>query len=84
MILRPKTLLPALATLLLIGCGENTARTLGFIRDAPDEFVIIRAGGRFNASFAEDAEDVTVDQISARRGLRERSPAAAGDEAHRL
>ncbi len=38
MILRPKTLLPALATLLLIGCGENTARTLGFIRDAPDEF----------------------------------------------
>jgi hypothetical protein len=35
---RPKTLVPALATLLLVGCGENTARTLGFIRDAPDEF----------------------------------------------
>ena len=35
---RSKTLLPALATLLLVGCGENTARTLGFIRDAPDEF----------------------------------------------
>jgi hypothetical protein len=35
---RLKTLLPALALLLLVGCGENTARTLGFIRDAPDEF----------------------------------------------
>jgi len=38
MILRLKTLLPALSLLLLAGCGENTARTLGFIRDAPDEF----------------------------------------------
>ena len=35
---RSKILFPALATLLLAGCGENTARTLGFIRDAPDEF----------------------------------------------
>ena len=30
--------LPAVSLLLLVGCGENTARTLGFIRDAPDEF----------------------------------------------
>lgn len=35
---RLKTFLPALSLLLLVGCGENTARTLGFIRDAPDEF----------------------------------------------
>jgi hypothetical protein len=35
---RLKTLLPAFGLLLLVGCGENTARTLGFIRDAPDEF----------------------------------------------
>ena len=34
----PKTLMPAFALLLLAGCGENTARSLGFIRDAPDEF----------------------------------------------
>ena len=38
MILRPQTLIPAFALLLLVGCGENTARSLGFIRDAPDEF----------------------------------------------
>ncbi|MCA3376699.1 MAG: DUF3035 domain-containing protein [Roseomonas sp.] len=37
--MRPlKTFLPAVSLLLLVGCGENTARTLGFIRDAPDEF----------------------------------------------
>jgi hypothetical protein len=35
---RLTTLLPAFALLLLVGCGENTSRTLGFIRDAPDEF----------------------------------------------
>jgi hypothetical protein len=35
---RLKTFLPAFSLLLLVGCGENTARTLGFIRDAPDEF----------------------------------------------
>ncbi|MFM7301830.1 MAG: DUF3035 domain-containing protein [Alphaproteobacteria bacterium] len=35
---RLKTFLPAVSLLLLVGCGENTARTLGFIRDAPDEF----------------------------------------------
>ena len=35
---RLKTLFPAFGLLLLVGCGENTARTLGFIRDAPDEF----------------------------------------------
>ncbi|MCA3367716.1 MAG: DUF3035 domain-containing protein [Roseomonas sp.] len=38
MIPRLKTFLPALSLLLLVGCGENTARSLGFIRDAPDEF----------------------------------------------
>jgi Protein of unknown function (DUF3035) len=38
MILRPQTLMPAFALLLLVGCGENTARSLGFLRDAPDEF----------------------------------------------
>ncbi len=37
--MRPlKTFLPAVSLLLLVGCGENTARSLGFIRDAPDEF----------------------------------------------
>ena len=35
---RLKTFFPAFSLLLLVGCGENTARTLGFIRDAPDEF----------------------------------------------
>jgi len=35
---RLKTFLPAVSLLLLVGCGENTARSLGFIRDAPDEF----------------------------------------------
>ena len=35
---RLKTFLPAFSLLLLVGCGENTSRTLGFIRDAPDEF----------------------------------------------
>ncbi|MFN6250671.1 MAG: DUF3035 domain-containing protein [Acetobacteraceae bacterium] len=35
---RLKTFLPAFSLLLLVGCGENTARSLGFIRDAPDEF----------------------------------------------
>lgn len=38
MIRRLKTFLPAVSLLLLVGCGENTARSLGFIRDAPDEF----------------------------------------------
>lgn len=38
MMRRLKTFLPAFSLLLLVGCGENTARTLGFIRDAPDEF----------------------------------------------
>lgn len=33
-----KTFLPAVSLLLLVGCGENTSRSLGFIRDAPDEF----------------------------------------------
>lgn len=33
--------LPALAVaLLLAGCGENTTRTLGLVRDAPDEFQV--------------------------------------------
>jgi hypothetical protein len=35
---RYQTFLPAVSLLLLVGCGENTARSLGFIRDAPDEF----------------------------------------------
>jgi hypothetical protein len=35
---RLQTFLPALSLLLLVGCGENTARSLGFLRDAPDEF----------------------------------------------
>ena len=38
MMRRYQTFLPAVSLLLLVGCGENTARTLGFIRDAPDEF----------------------------------------------
>ncbi|MFM7414628.1 MAG: DUF3035 domain-containing protein [Alphaproteobacteria bacterium] len=38
MMRRLKTFLPAVSLLLLVGCGENTARSLGFIRDAPDEF----------------------------------------------
>jgi|1048.fasta_scaffold18358_2 hypothetical protein len=35
---RLKNSLPAFSLLLLVGCGENTSRSLGFIRDAPDEF----------------------------------------------
>ena len=38
MMRRYQTFLPAVSLLLLVGCGENTARSLGFIRDAPDEF----------------------------------------------
>jgi hypothetical protein len=33
-------LAPVLATLLLAGCGNSTARTFGFTRDAPDEFQV--------------------------------------------
>ncbi|RKK04340.1 DUF3035 domain-containing protein, partial [Teichococcus wenyumeiae] len=36
---------PAAAALLLLpllaGCGQDTARTLGFTRDAPDEFSVV-------------------------------------------
>ncbi|MFB9970667.1 DUF3035 domain-containing protein [Pseudoroseomonas cervicalis] len=34
-------LLPVACTLLLAGCGGDTARTLGFTRDAPDEFSVV-------------------------------------------
>ncbi|MDQ1080505.1 DUF3035 domain-containing protein [Pseudoroseomonas cervicalis] len=34
-------LLPMACTLLLAGCGGDTARTLGFTRDAPDEFSVV-------------------------------------------
>lgn len=36
--LRSILVLPPLACLLLAGCGQDTARSLGFLRDAPDEF----------------------------------------------
>lgn len=34
-------LLPIACGLLLAGCGSDTARTLGFTRDAPDEFSVV-------------------------------------------
>jgi hypothetical protein len=35
-----RTLFAAVAALLLSACGEGTARTLGLVRDAPDEFQV--------------------------------------------
>lgn len=34
-------ILPVACALMLAGCGSDTARTLGFTRDAPDEFSVV-------------------------------------------
>jgi hypothetical protein len=36
-----RILLPIACGLMLAGCGSDTARTLGFTRDAPDEFSVV-------------------------------------------